>query len=716
MMAANPRLKALPKPHEQVFIDAVRKIREKRLTTREELPDLPKALSEKALALFTAMTDFGETGFWQAYDALAEDTPQLRVWKDVIVWRRESMIRVDPTWETVTRLFPGQTGMKILLAILASAVIVQRSLPECGQVDVAVLHCQSMATFALQLGCGKDTLLRYVTMYQALGLLTRTRVRRGTGAETQLHLPLTPYQPSAAALERVKALTLGGRKKQQDLARVVSEQYVLLYRLPVSLHRETSACEDPVLRLLTRTSHILQKPRIRRVERQLLQQEITEMLGDLQQRDQGDLFVQWRDREVNQGDLATQVLSGTEDLPSKKGDLQAKTMQQLGDLSARTCDEMPEGGDPSHNAGDLRVETLLQSGDLTPERGDFSPQNRAEMPDVGDFSPQTGDEAPNVGDLKVVGSAPSSIDSFYSKDSLKRDVELESQTNEPWTGSEHDLSKEATQYLKLLDGPEYATPDYLNTHAGKKALGGYRNQIRRNPQLARIAAINTLLHRTFYDLTKQKKPLENAGKWFHSSFNRYADPERPMEIMGEIMDWAKSPYTLEEIALVFSRERRRQEIQWNPPEAPHLPFSSCVVTYQYLRDTASTRQIPISKHHDASIPLEAPRRDPEESLEFSASPWMSRGEAEQLADEMSQEASWYLDRISVRPEPPLGDNVSIVEAFIVDSDFAVAYATRQDWWHDHQAQLRHRRWEEQQKGKKRRTQRVSEANPSMAAV
>ena len=84
---------------------------------------------------------------------------------------------LDPTWETVTHLFPRQTGMKILLAILASATIVQRSLPACGLVDVAVLHCQSLAAFAQQVGCSKDTLLRYVTLYQALGLLTRTSTR-----------------------------------------------------------------------------------------------------------------------------------------------------------------------------------------------------------------------------------------------------------------------------------------------------------------------------------------------------------------------------------------------------------------------------------------------------------------------------------------------------------------------------------------------------------
>jgi hypothetical protein len=179
------------------------------------------------------------------------------------------------------------------------------------------------------------------------------------------------------------------------------------------------------------------------------------------------------------------------------------------------------------------------------------------------------------GEKNLRNGAPSSIDVYTQKDSSQKEFELESKTDELWTGSEEELSQEAVRYLRLLDGPEYATPDYLNTHAGKKALGGYKNKIRRSPQLARIAAINTLLQRTFYDLTKQKKPLENAGKWFHNSFDRYADQQRPMEIIGEMLDWAKSPYSLEEIAFVIPQERKRQETQWWSRERLHLPFASC---------------------------------------------------------------------------------------------------------------------------------------------
>ena len=264
----------------------------------------------------------------------------------------------------------------------------------------------------------------------------------------------------------------------------------------------------------------------------------------------------------------------------------------------------------------------------------------------------------------------------------------------PWTGSEEELAQEAVRYLKLLDGPEYATPDYVNTHAGKKALGGYKNKIRRSPRLARVAAINTLLHRTFYDLTSQKKPLENAGKWFHSSFDRYADQQRPMEITGEILDWAKSSYALEEIASVLLQERKRQETQWWSPESPHLPFSSCVVTHQYLRDDASALRISVPEQQQNLLLAETARQG-------TGFQWMSRTEAEQLVDEIRREASWYLDEIHVYPAPQLGENAYVVQASITEIPFPVVYALRQDWWLHHQEQLRYQVRKEQRKDKKR---------------
>ncbi len=283
--------------------------------------------------------------------------------------------------------------------------------------------------------------------------------------------------------------------------------------------------------------------------------------------------------------------------------------------------------------------------------------------------------------------------------------ELKSLVNEPWVGSEEELSQEAIGYLALLDGPEYATPEYLNTHAGKKALGGYKNKILRSPRLARLAAINTLLQRTFYDLTKQKKPLESAGRWFHSSFDRYADPVRPMEIMREILDWAKSPYTLEEIALVLPLERQRQEAQWWPPESLHYPFASCVVQYYQVSNTVSDPQGSRPEENRDRSSLVGTQMKIDGLLRLSALQGMSALEAEQVATEIRQEASWYLYDIHVRSESHEGENAPVVEAYLVDSVFLVTYRTRQEWWLHHQEQLQHEAWQQKRKGGSRRAAR-----------
>ncbi len=266
---------------------------------------------------------------------------------------RLSLPVLDPTWETVTTLFPGQTGMKILLAILASAAIVQQTLPTWGLVDVAVLHCQNLATFAQQLGCGKDTLLRYIKLYQALGLLTHSRIWRQQRSATELSLPLTPYQPSSEILERLNALVGQGRKKQQDLACFVRDRYILLYRLPMHAYQETWVEESPVHGLLTRTAHLLQKKRVSRIERLVLHHEIAEVVVSLEKHQQGDLLATanaapvslqrlaqrdqpslWEDQEAQQGEEV-----GGEDLVSQKGDLSVLSVKQPEDL-------LHEEGDP----------------------------------------------------------------------------------------------------------------------------------------------------------------------------------------------------------------------------------------------------------------------------------------------------------------------------------------------------------------------------------
>lgn len=149
-MATNTRLKALPKPHEQIFIDTVRRIREKQLTKREEIPDLPKDMGEKASALLLAMTDFEEIGFWQAYDALAEDTPQLRGWKDIITTAAPPGEK--PNEVSDERFLISQSGRRLLKLSTIEDIY---ALPDALPLIAGVLEAGSVSMLYGVSGTGK---------------------------------------------------------------------------------------------------------------------------------------------------------------------------------------------------------------------------------------------------------------------------------------------------------------------------------------------------------------------------------------------------------------------------------------------------------------------------------------------------------------------------------------------------------------------------------
>ncbi len=347
---------------------------------------------------------------------------------------------LDPTWEAVTTLFPGQTGMKILLAILASAEIIQQTLPTWGLIDVAILNCRNLATFAQQVGCGKDTLLRYVKIYQTLGLLTHARAGRQRST-TELKLPLTPYRPSSEILERLNTLASLGRQKQQELARFVRDRYVLLYHLPLCSPRETQVTEHPISGLLTRVAYLLQKKRVRRIERQILHDEITEVLTQMEGAQPGDLLFLRNEQKVHQEDRSAGENWSEEDLRRKKGDLLERERQQREDLRYEQEDPMVTTGDFSSLAvtpsgdrlqkmGDLQRGTgdrLQDVGDLAPSCGDLLIHPDTKMGDVGDRLQEAGDltlpmgdlsahidtKTVPMGDLKDVDTVPSSIDFVF---------------------------------------------------------------------------------------------------------------------------------------------------------------------------------------------------------------------------------------------------------------------------------------------------------------
>jgi len=177
-----------------------------------------------------------------------------------------------------------------------------------------------------------------------------------------------------------------------------------------------------------------------------------------------------------------------------------------------TTTESPgrDGIAPHHEAGGRDTSLTQGSGEagrLHDREGDSNGQ--------GDSMPQSNLESPSLSVITLRGSR------FESEEALL---------------------EEAERYVRLLDGP---LPPKSKWTRG--VVTGYKNCIEREPLLSAISLINTLL-RLHCPLQGKEDPLRIPRKWFHISFNKYADAQDPMPLTEDIRSFVQSPYSYEEIA------------------------------------------------------------------------------------------------------------------------------------------------------------------------
>src|SRR5205807_5222143 len=115
----------------------------------------------------------------------------------------------------------GKKGITLFTFLLQSATI--KHVP--GQGEVAVFALRRLRDLVAAIGCGYDTLTRYVAIFRALGLVRHYRDRR---AEVELQIPLGPYiyLTNFATLDDLIRET---RKKQQQLATNIKTRYILRF-------------------------------------------------------------------------------------------------------------------------------------------------------------------------------------------------------------------------------------------------------------------------------------------------------------------------------------------------------------------------------------------------------------------------------------------------------------------------------------------------------
>jgi len=178
----------------------------------------------------------------------------------------------------IERLF-GQKEFELFARILQHATVKQYGLPSQSPV-IAQITVPSLAAFAQQIGYGKDTLLRHLAVYRALGLLMQRRIDH----QTLLSFPLTSYEPHPeTTLPALDLLGRTGRPKLQQLARSVKERYQLCY-CPTALidaHPSASSQESELAVLFLEVQQLLQAKRIPAIRRQLLQMRIAVILRQL---------------------------------------------------------------------------------------------------------------------------------------------------------------------------------------------------------------------------------------------------------------------------------------------------------------------------------------------------------------------------------------------------------------------------------------------------
>lgn len=550
--------------------------------------------------------------------------------------------RVDPTvLRLVARLFPEQ-GLEMLALLCRRAVDKQYSLfQDQGEAHVAVITFHGILDLVTSPGWkwGPETTLKLLQVMEALTILVRFR-RRG---HSEIHIPLgsRPLHQSQM-LKNLETCAYRNKKTRQLVNRVKND---LQSDRGQTTGQETSALSDrPELGLLIHdllstlkdegVSPATRKRIALRFSTVLLQRTLSDLVDGSasQQGDSGTpespcFFV-----SVHQRAILCHTITGKGTAPAfSQGDSDTASIGVSSSCDVATIEKALPATAPALMQGDSEGfsvhagrffqknrptsiqfapshgQTLLNVGDtgsgVRDEGDEVRPESPSSFPSTAcqqtvfagnrpvatataAESPSTLPTATGEGD----SARPSRIDYVsLQKASFRREVDLEggllvssALIEAPWTLSSEELEAAACTFIRLLDGADYATSAYLATHAGKRLLGGYKNKLRHSPRLARVSLINTLLQLHFHETTKHK-PLQNPGKWFHQSFNRYVDPDHPMEITGELTSWADSPYTLEEIAIALELERHRQEHEgvWKGVVL-HQPFAACVTRYDLL--------------------------------------------------------------------------------------------------------------------------------------
>ncbi|GCE24190.1 hypothetical protein [Dictyobacter kobayashii] len=303
--------------------------------------------------------------------------------------------------------------------------------PEQGA--VAVLVCPTIRALAQWLRGSYDVILRYISIFKALGLVQHFTSRK---KGTHLYLPLGPYRPltSFAALNN---LILSRRYKLGQLADQAMRLYIKHYGDPERHIYPTTTIQQ----LKATCEQLLQGP-LNQESIQLLHTHVASLVACFQDPSQrGDLTAlkgdpkgkAWHTCSYQTGDLETQ-----------KGDFYAMHSEERAPIEDLNAPGRSPQGDPSSQKGDPSASQATSAPEeegLCHKKGDFYAAKRRPVHKKGDFYTSKRRPIHKKGDFYVPK------EDFYAPPELKKETVVEKVETQVLSVSINDIGNDNNKLL-----------------------------------------------------------------------------------------------------------------------------------------------------------------------------------------------------------------------------------------------------------------------------
>jgi hypothetical protein len=445
---------------------------------------------------------------------------------------------IDASIRTLFKqVLPDSRGLTILIRLLGYAQLDWR--PRSNMLASATISTSDLKTLAQQIHLNKDTLLRYLDIFYALGLLHKQR--SNPQKQTILHFQLTEYQVQRQfTLNELDHIIATKRCRLRQFAANVKVRYQTAYleQQPALEHAETNTAENSLSMLhqgITVFLHNMQNERCASEQLHLIMKNASVLRNQIQAYNNPS----HADPASLHADLPLPPHLSRADPASHHADLPLPLHPSHADLASSLH---PSHADLSAHRADLALPAQAQEDDLPAHHADL--ESSVQSLSINDNDNiilynninKTNKTILNVIDTTTVSDQKTAI----AEDGQSTDANAQSRSGEQTAYNGQEYQVEATALANFLDG-------------NVKNVGSYINRFRENPRAVRASVISVLLRCHYPDY--RGKP-RNMGAFFNVEFKKFAHPNA--NIPQEIAHWLNTELTWSEIDAQLKEEAARQ--------------------------------------------------------------------------------------------------------------------------------------------------------------